>query len=403
MRTSKLHFFVLVLLAAAVVAAPSLVNAQKAGTKTLEVGIPADLSGPFAAAEIHVRDGALMGIEMVNEKGGVTVKGEKYLLEGIVEDTKGTSEGAQAAAERLVHNDKVKFILGAAVPYINIAMGAVTEPAKVLRLQHYLCETPEELSAKTPYTFLANPGSRQGIGPAMDYLVAKFPKIKTIGIITPQDGAERYLVPITEKEAKQRGFSTAIVVLWTHDTVDFYPKITQMLSGKPDAIVVVNSYEQALAQMIKSAREQGFKGPFAVASNENAWDVGELIGKNLVPPFGGGSYGEDESDPILTAEMKEVMKRAKAEHGKYQRLNLWGVNEALLLAQVIQKAQSFDTTVVANTFRKMSSVKTIYGPGKMCGEKTYGIKNVVCSPFPWTEVAGDGTAKQIKWIPINLP
>jgi branched-chain amino acid transport system substrate-binding protein len=403
MRKSKLYFFVLVVLAAAVIAGPSLVYAQKADTKTLKVGVLVDLSGIFAAAEIHTRDGAMMGMEWVNERGGVTVKGEKYLFEAVVADTKGTSEGAQAAAEQLVHSDKVKFILGPAVPYIIVASGAVTEPAKVLRLVNFLCETPEELSAKTPYTFLVNPGTRAGIAPALDYLVEKFPKTKTIGLIVPQDGAERYLVPATEKEAKQRGFSTVTTVLWGHDTVDFYPKITQLLAAKPDAIVSINGYEQAIAQMVKAAREQGFKGPFTNIGTNDAQEILDLAGKNLVFPFANGSYGEDEHSPILTPEIKEVIKKAKAEHGKIQRLNFWCLNGAWLLAQVIQKAQSFDPTVVADTFRKMSSVKTIYGPGKMCGEKTYGIKNVVCVPYPWTEVAKDGTAKQTKWINVNLP
>jgi branched-chain amino acid transport system substrate-binding protein len=382
---------------------PAMAQQKKADAKIIKIGILAALTGFASAAEVHQKDGALLAIDWLNEKGGITIKGQKYLFEGVVEDNKSTAEGAKAAAEKLVYDHKVKFIAGATIPYINIAAAPVTEAAKVIRALNYVCDTPEELNAKTRYTFKPNPAIREGIGPALDYLVEKFPKVKTIAMITPQDGAESVLGAICDKEATQRGLKQVIVVAWPHDTADFYPKVTQLLASKPDAIFIVNGYEQATAPILKAAREMGFKGPAPMGNYDDPYDIVKLTGKDYTAPFWTHGWSRDVNDPQLTPEMKEIIKRAEAKLGKFHQWNFWGWTEVWAIAQAIEKAQSLDTTVVANTWRKMDSIKTPYGPGKMCGEKTYGIKNVVCSRVAITEVLPDGNVKHIKWVNVNLP
>jgi branched-chain amino acid transport system substrate-binding protein len=399
MRIKKLTLFFIVFSTATIMVLPSLASAQK----KIKIGILAALTGPFASAEIHQRDGAVMAVDWINGKGGITIKGEKYLLEAVTEDNKCTAEGSKTATEKLVNDHKVRFICGATITYINLAAGAVTEPAKVIRAVNYVGFRPGELTAQTPYTFKVNPTVPEGIPPALDYLVEKFPKVKTFGTITPDDGNQPILFPFCEKEGQQRGLKQVSTVPWAHDTVDFYPKMTQLLAPKPDAVFVVHAFEEALVQMIKAAREMGMKGPFAVASYENPYDIVDMAGKDLTPPFFSHGWSHDVNDPQLPPEMKECIKTAEAKMGKFHNWNLWGWNEVWLIAQAIEKAQSLDTTVIADTWRKMDSLKTVYGPGKMGGEKTYGIKNAVCSRLAITEVLPDGMVKHIKWVPYYLP
>ncbi|MGD0917955.1 MAG: ABC transporter substrate-binding protein [Thermodesulfobacteriota bacterium] len=399
METGRLKLFISVLLMMLVVILP----AAAFGQKTIDIGVNASLTGFAAASEVHFRDGVVMGVEWMNEKGGITIKGEKYLLRAVVEDNKTTAEGAKAAAEKLVYDHKVKFILGAAIPYINIAAGAVTEPAKVIRGVNYSCETPAEINVNTPYTFKVNPGSIDGITPSLDYLLEKYPQIKTFSITTPADGAEKYLIPLTEKEGLSRGLKLTGSVPWPHDTVDFYPVITKALASHPDALCMVNGYEQATGPMVKAAREKGFKGPVLMTCYDCPYDIAEIAGKNLVAPFWTHGWSQDSDDPKLTEEMRLIIKTAKAKLGKFHQWNLWGWNGVWVVSQAIEKAQSLDTTEVANSWRKMETLKTVYGPGKMGGLKTYGIKNSVCAPVAITEVLPDGTVKHIKWINVYIP
>ena len=400
MKIKKLACIVIVILVVAVMTFPSLVSAAP---KKIKIGILVCMTGFFASAEIHQRDGAVLAADWINEKGGITIKGEKYLLETVAEDSKSSAEGAKTAAEKLVYDHKVKFIAGGTISYINRAAGAVTEPAKVIRALNYLGLIPGEVDEKTPYTFKVNPSIPECVAPSLDYLVEKYPDVKTIGLITPQDGGEIPLKPLVIREAEKRGLKLISMVAWAHDTMDFYPKMTQLLAPKPDAVYVVHAFEDALVQMIKAAREMGMKGPVAVASYENGYDVVDMAGKDLTAPFFSHGWSHDVNDPLLTPEMKQLIKRARDKLGKFHNWNLWGWNQIMILAQVIEKAQSLDTTVVADTWRKMDSIQTVYGPGKMCGEKTYGIKNAVCSQLSLTEVLPNGEVKQVRWSPYDLP
>ena len=400
MKIKKPACFVIVILVVGIMTFPSLVSAAP---KKIKIGVLAALTGPFASAEIHQRDGVDMAVDWYNEKGGIDINGEKYMLEAVTEDHKCTAEGAKTATEKLVYDHKVKFIAGATITYINLAAGAVTEPAKVIRVVNYVGFRPGELTAQTPYTFKVNPTVPEGIPSALDYLVERFPQVKTFGTITPDDGNQPILFPMSAEEGERRGLKQVSTVPWAHDTVDFYPKMTQLLAPNPDAVFVVHAFEEALVQMIKAAREMGMKGPFAVASYENGYDVVDMAGKDLTAPFFTHGWSHDVNDPKQPPEMVECINTARAKMGKFHNWNLWGWNEVMIIVQAIEKAQSLDTTVIANTLRGMDSIDTVYGPGKMGGEKTYGIKNAVCSRLAITEVLPSGEVKLIRWDPYYLP
>ena len=104
-----------------------------AAAKTLKIGAIYSLTGLGSEIEPILRNGSELCRVWINEKGGITIKGEKYLIDLIVEDQKGVVDGAVAAATKLVERDKVKFIIGQIVPDVIIAAASVTEPAKVLR------------------------------------------------------------------------------------------------------------------------------------------------------------------------------------------------------------------------------------------------------------------------------
>ncbi len=50
--------------------------------------------------------------DLYNKKGGLVIGGERYKIDLIILDSKMSHEVSRAAVERLVYQDKVKFILG---------------------------------------------------------------------------------------------------------------------------------------------------------------------------------------------------------------------------------------------------------------------------------------------------
>jgi branched-chain amino acid transport system substrate-binding protein len=88
----------------------------------LKIAILAPLSGPVPTFGVSTRDGALLAIDEWNAKGGVL----KRKIEPIVEDSQCTPDPAVNAANKVIDQDKVKFIMGevcssASIPVSEIA------------------------------------------------------------------------------------------------------------------------------------------------------------------------------------------------------------------------------------------------------------------------------------------
>ena len=370
--------------------------------KTIKIGFMYGLTGWGSQNEILCRDGSLMAVDWINEKGGITIRGQKYLIEPVVEDIKGDIAGSLAAAEKLVNQHRVKFIVGAVVPPFTQAAGQVTEKAHVLRSLPYSAGFPDTMGPRTPYTFLSNSGSLSGIVPTLDYLLEIHPKVKTIGLMVAQDGAEEIIASHIKEACKPRGLDLVASVPWGFDTIDFQPLMTKLLASKPDAISLMNGWDMALGQMIKASRKIGFKGPIVGMSFESVPNIIQVAGADLVEGFFNHGMTNDPNDPLMPKETKFVADRAMAKYGKFDTWYIFGWNPLWTLVQAIEHAQSLDTTEVANTWRKMDKIQTCHGLAKMGGQKTYGIKNAVCNPILIAQ-AVNGKAKIIKIVDNILP
>ena len=82
--------------------------------KTLRIGVLVCLTGWFSTFDTLEWEEAQLARDMLNERGGITINGQKYAIELIAEDCKSTVDGVVAAANKLVYDHKVKFIAGPA-------------------------------------------------------------------------------------------------------------------------------------------------------------------------------------------------------------------------------------------------------------------------------------------------
>lgn len=375
-------------------------SAAAAGAKNLDIGLLVALSGFGSGAETLIDQGAKTAMEAINEAGGITIKGQPYLIKLIAEDTKGSAEGSVAAANKLVYDRKVKFVVGTVVPYSIEAVGTVTEPAKVLRSNLYNCATPSEYGPKTPYTFMGNDGTVEGNTALLTYLTQAFPEFKTTVLVLPDDGSIPYLGPIMKREAEKRGLKVlGEPVSWTHDTVDFTPIIAKVLSRKPDTLTLINGWPAPVGAMLKSAREAGFTGPVSCGHNP-CEDIVKVAGAAASTNyFATGIVG---SSPDMPPMIKEITPRFVKQFGHALYYNYWGFNGIYVLVKAIEAAQSLDPDVVKDSWEKMESIDSIYGQARMGGAKTYGIKHTVCHPVAIQSLM-NGQVNHIKWVDVMVP
>ena len=392
----------LIVMGMILLAGPFTVTSAKeppANAKTLKIGAIISMTGFASASEMLIWEGIQLFEQWINDQGGVTVKGEPYVVKFIAEDGQSSADGAVAAATKLIHDHGVNFLVGPVMPFMVVASGTVTEPAKVIRVALYNCFMPDEYGKTTPYTFIANDTTVDFMTPNMQYLKEAYPQAKTITVLTPDDGAPPYLEPIFKEKAKAEELELLGFVTWPLDTQDFTPVTIKALSTKPDALFLINGWPIHMGSMLKAAREMGFTGP-VLACHEDPYDIREVAGRDASTDFYTHNIAMDA--PEMTPMIKEIEKRGKAKFGRTSPTHVWGWSPSWSLVQAIQAAQSLDPTAVKDSWEKMTSIKTPYGEGKMGGKKTYGINHTVSAPMPLSGLK-DGEVVWVMWQDVPMP
>jgi branched-chain amino acid transport system substrate-binding protein len=398
-KRKGLTILVSICLVLIVVALPFIGACAKPAPQTLKIGALMSLTGFASASETLVWDGVQLFQDWINEKGGITIKGQPYTIQFVVEDGQSSADGAVAAANKLVYDHGVKFIVGTVMPFMVIAAGTVTEPAKVIRVAYYNCGTPDEYGPNTPYTFICNDTTLDYMTPNMQYMKEAYPNLKKITVLTPDDGAPPFFEPVFRKKAADEGLVVSGWELWSLDTTDFVPVTVKALATNPDAIFLINGWPIHMGSMLKAAREAGFTGP-VFACHEDPYDIREVAGRAASTEF--YVHNLTLESPEMTSMIKEINKRAQAKYGRLSPTYVWGFNAPYCLTQAIEEAQSLDPTVVKDSWEKMKSIKTAYGDGRIGGMTTFGINHTVSYPMPLTTLK-NGEVVWVMWQKVPLP
>jgi branched-chain amino acid transport system substrate-binding protein len=385
----------------ATVAAITLVFAgfAKAAPKTevLKVGMLAGLTGPGSQMQMAGRDFTLMCQDWINKKGGITIKGKKYQIQCIVEDTKNTTAGSVTAATKLISQDQVKFIIGGAVPVMIDAVAAVTEQNKVL----YVAGQSDVVHPDRPLSFIGNYSYASPLAGLYDSMLQLYPGVKVIGYIVEDEPGARAVASLSQNLAKARGLKVLDQQLHPWESTEYYPEWTKVLSQKPDATDNGLKMPNNTAACVKQGREQGFKGPMFASISGDPRLLLNMIGKDLATDFLWASL--DVYGPAATPKIKEIVKLWGDTHKEpcdLDGVSAWDV--LWVLAQAIEKAQSLDPVEVAKTFEKTDTFDTARGTAKMGGAKTFGMNHMLFRPCPISRLK-NGKIEFIKWYDTSMP
>ncbi len=118
----KVRLISTVLLLAVLLAACAPGSGQSTGP--IKVGILAPLSGPAPTYGISHRNAAQMAIDEWNAKGGVLGR----QIEAVVVDSQCAPDPAVNAANKLIDQDKVHYIIGEVCSKASVPVAEVAEP-----------------------------------------------------------------------------------------------------------------------------------------------------------------------------------------------------------------------------------------------------------------------------------
>jgi branched-chain amino acid transport system substrate-binding protein len=353
-----------------------------AQVKTFKFGLISSMTGPMAPAFKSLIDAAKPAGDLMNQRGGITVQGQKYNIEIVAEDDQSSPPGAVAAINKLIQAG-IKFIYAPQFMVSNMAIAPIAEEAKILRIKG-LGVGKEEVGPNLRYSFYAS-AQLYNVPVCYDYLKKHYPKVKKIAMITPDDPGIKSIIELTEKEIQKRGLEIVFQEAFKIGSEDFYPILTKALEKKPDAIDMVISIAPWSAGVINQSRELGFTGPiYATIFADTNILKGMLNPKNAYDIFHGAP---DVLSPKMTPLMKDyrvlVEQQTKTTFNLDHGLLLEGLYPLL---QGIEKAQSFDTDKVVTTLEDMKDIDTPYGRGRMSGQDLFGINHVIVRPFTLSRI-----------------
>jgi branched-chain amino acid transport system substrate-binding protein len=372
--------------------------------KTLEIGALFALTGDMSTCEIIMRDGAVLCQEWINEEGGITVNGEKYLIEQIIEDTKSTADGAVAAATKLVAQDEVKFVHGMVRPSEVIPAQTVTEPAGVLFSLSWGGGIPDVMNPDTPFTFRPVLSGAEMIPVLYDYLVETYPDVETVAILNPDEPGGQFFTHIAaDVEAPEHGLTVVGAEFHIPGTEDYYSVLTPLLAANPDALDLGAGNPLESGLKLKQARELGFTGPCFSCGPCSLDNILVMVGEDFAYDYFNPSL--DMKSPNAPSMMLELQERWETKFGTDFQPNFesyQGWDSLWCLVQAIEAAQSLDPAVVKTAWENIESIETCYGTGHMGGLQTYGINHLVVRQQCISRLE-EGQVELIEWFMPEFP
>ena len=396
----KLLLIPLALLLVASLVAIGCPGGQPAEEKTLRVGAILGITGMFSVREVPDLNQGQVCADMINEQGGITVNGDKYMVELVVADTKSTFDGVTAAANKLVYDEGIKLIIGPTA-FFSPAAGAVCDPEKVLRMITWVVHTPGEMDASTPYSFMAGNGSLLTTTAVAKYLKEAYPDVKSVVIITPDDGAPPYVIPIATGILAAEGISVVgDPVIYPNETQDFSAYVAKLNAVKEaDAIFMQNGLVFQMGAIVKGLRDSGNYKPYAGSLPARISQVMTIAGEAAMKDV--FTIALTPGDPAMDPVASEIIDRVIAQYGADYQLEMTAPNCLWVLKEGIEAAQSLDPTDIKNQLESMDEIQTIWGPAKICGEQTLGIKHVIASPQA-VQILKDGVETSAGWIDLGF-
>jgi branched-chain amino acid transport system substrate-binding protein len=345
MRTVKL-------LGLLILAVLAMVSYSEAGEAGIKVAILAPLSGPVPTFGVMTRDGALLAIDEWNAKGGVL--GKK--ITPVVEDSQCTPDPAVNAANKVIDQDKVKYIVGEVCSKASIPVSEIANSKKVVQISP-TSTNPDVTVGKDgkvkQYIFRAC-----FIDPFQGQVGAKFAlgtlKAKTAFIMLDQaNDYVKGLAEFFEKSFTAGGGKIVGKETYTAKDTDFSVILAKVAAAKPD-VVYLPDYYNVVNLATKQAKEKGIKAPFM---GGDGWDSSDLDLKAADGGFFTNHYSPEDTRP----EVRNLVKAfgAKYKDDKQQpkvpdALAALAYDATNLLLTAIKQANSEDTTKVAAALAKIN-------------------------------------------------
>jgi branched-chain amino acid transport system substrate-binding protein len=259
----------------------------------IKVAILTPLSGPVPTFGVSTRDGAILAIEEWNAKGGVLGRQIEY----IVEDSQCTPGPAVNAANKVIEQDGVKYIIGEVCSSASIPVSEITEEKGVVQISP---------TSTNPTVTLKADGSTKDyvfracfIDPFQGLVMARFALgqgHQTAFIL--YDQGNDYVLGLAEafEENFVAGGGTIVgKESYTGQDTDFSATLTKVADSNAD-VLWIPDYYNILNLVGAQAKEKGIT---SALMGGDGWDSSDLDRAAADGGFYSNHYSPFDTRPIV--------------------------------------------------------------------------------------------------------
>jgi len=356
----------------------SLVGTVFAQENIIKIGAAVSLTGKMAYEGRLLKKGYEVWEDWVNSHGGIQVGGKNYQVKMIYYDDESDPVRGAKLTEKLITQNKVKFLCGPFSSSITFATSAIGEKYGVLTVAS--CANATKIYERGyKYVFSILPPAPT-LGVPVAYLAATLePKPKTVAIISAND-----LFPLSCSEGfdevcKELGFEVVIFEKYPLGATDISALLTKVKNLNPD-ILWCGGYTADALMVIRQCKELNFNPKMY------AFSVGVMIPAFIEELGADAEYayegewwlpGMKTKDKVF-GTTKDYLQACKDKFGpefEPEYRVACASAAGIMLQLAIEKADSLDTDKVRDALASFD------------GE-------VSC----WPAIAFDETGKNVKWL-----
>ena len=281
-------------------------TAEPVAADPIKVAILAPMSGQVATFGASTKNGAVMAIEEWNAKGGVQGRQIEYT----VEDSQCSADPAVNAANKVINQDGIKYIIGEVCSSASIPISTIADAAGVIQISPTSTNpavTVNEDGSVKPHIFRACfTDAFQG------EIQAKFAlndlSAKTAFILYDQgNDYTRGLAEFFEAAFTEGGGTIVGKETYTKDDTNFSAILTKVADAKPDVILLPDYYN--IVNLVgQQAKEMGITAPMV---GGDGWDSSDLDTAAADGGYFTNHYAPDDPNPVV----QDFVNNYKAKYG----------------------------------------------------------------------------------------
>ena len=366
----------------ALAAVPTAVSAQKC--EELVLGAALSATGIYASNGNNTKNGYEFGVKKVNDAGGVKIGGKCYHLKITYYDDESTPARAAQLVERLISQDKVKFVLGPYSSPMTKAILPVTEKYNTPVVQSEAASR-SLFTQGYKYHFGIVATSEKYLTPVIDMAAemakkaGRKPSDVKVAMIYQDDSFSLDVRQGVVDLVKKYDMKTVIDDRMPKDLNDISSFFTKVKALKPD-VLMISGHEKGAATAARQMGEHKTDVPLiGITHCESGKVVNDFpnIAEGFVCPT---QWDETmkASDPLF-GTAANYDKEMKAAHPEYKTVPYQTAQASAAIyvwKDAFERANSLDQEKVREALTK-TDLATFYGHVKFAADGSNPGKTIV--------------------------